>query len=513
MAVQRTQFPAFVGPSYSTKSMPIDCQRSINWMPTPITSTSAKTRYALYPVPGYKHITFTYNGTDYDHLPSKYPGRIRGMYYTSKGFEGSALGALVVVAAESVFEVLPINADGKYELKKLGIVSNLEGMVTITDDGFGLIISDNTTLYHVNLTTRGMSSLGTDAPLQASSVTFLNGYTICVGKMNNIPSNSFFWSNQYANGRTDWDALNYASAEGFADPITCVTRVGGDLWLFGPRSYEVWQSADDMNLPFIRMSGSMGNIGCASAQAVSEIGDRVFFLGSGAMGTRKAFVSNGYNVQSISTDALEEEWTGYKSFDDAVAFAYTHEGNTYWCVTWLADNRTYCYCLESDSWHERATRNPLTDSFNKWRITQGVYAYDEIIVGDMEGTKLFNLSSDIYDEDGVQIVRMRRAPHMHDGMTMIRHASLTIEMETGMGTATGQGVNPQAMMRYSNDGGRTWSSELWLSAGAQGQYKTRCKWARLGQARDRVYELYCSDPVRWVVMGAELETEKAAGGV
>lgn len=512
MAIQRTQFPAFVGPSYTTKSLPIDCQLSINWMPTPINSANAKTRYALYPVPGYVHLTFTYDGNDYDHIPTKYPGRIRGMYYTSKGFGNDVMGALVVVAAESVYEVRPANAQNKYELKKLGVVSNLEGQVTMVDDGFGLVISDNTTLYHIDLKTRVMNSLGTEAPLQASSVTFLNGYTVCAGKMDNVPSNSFFWSDIYENGVGAWNALNYASAEGFADPITCVKRVGGDLWLFGPRSYEVWQSADDINLPFVRMAGSMGNIGCASASSVSEIGDQVFFLGSGAMGTRKAFVSNGYTVQSISTDALEEEWTGYASFDDAIGFAYTHEGNTYWTVTWLTDNKTYTYCVESNAWHQRATRNPITDSFNRWRITQGVYAYDQIFVGDMEGTKLFFLSSDIYDEDGTQIVRVRRAPHMHNGMQMIRHSSLCIDMETGMGTATGQGINPQAMLRYSDDGGRTWSSELWLSAGRQGAYKTRCKWNRLGQARDRVYELYCSDPVRWVILGAEIETEPASGG-
>ena len=138
-------------------------------MPTPINSANAKTRFALYPVPGYTHLTFTYENVDYDHIPTKYPGRIRGMYYTSKGFGTDVMGALVVVAAESVYEVRPANADNKYELKKLGVVSNLEGQVTMVDDGFGLVISDNTTLYHIDLKTRAMSSLGTEAPLQATS--------------------------------------------------------------------------------------------------------------------------------------------------------------------------------------------------------------------------------------------------------------------------------------------------------------------------------------------------------
>ena len=60
------------------------------------------------------------------------------------------------------------------------------------------------------------------------------------------------------------------------------------------------------------------------------------------------------------------------------------------------------------------------------------YAYDQIFVGDMEGTRLFFLSSDIYDEDGTQMIRVRRAPHMHNGMQMIRHSSLCVDMETGM---------------------------------------------------------------------------------
>lgn len=513
MAIIKTQFPQFVGPSYSTKSMPIDCQLSINWIPTPINSASAKTRYALYPTPGYKHIQFRMDEVLYDELPTENLGSIRGMLYTSTGFYGSTAGTLVVCASESVFEVFPADNEGIHNIRKIGVVSYLNGTVTMADDGFGIVISDNTTLYHIDFKTSVMNSFGTDAPLEATSVTFLNGYTICAGRKDGIENNTFFWSNQYKNDKDNWDALSYASAEGFADPVQAVKRVGNDLWVFGIRSYEVYQGTSSPDLPFAKMSGSAGNIGSASPYSISEIGDIVFFLGSGAMGTRKAYMSSGYSVASISTDALEEEWTGYSSFGDAVSFAYTLEGNTYWCITWLKDNKTYCYCLESQSWFQPATRDPSLDVFNKWRITQGAYAYDKLYVGDATGTKLYHLSSDYMDEDGTQIVRVRRSPHMHDGLSMIRYQSIAIDMETGMGLVTGQGKNPQAMLRYSSDGGRTWSAELWKDAGALGKYKTRMKWSRHGMARDRVYELYCSDPVRWVILGCELETEKSVAGI
>jgi len=68
---------------------------------------------------------------------------------------------------------------------------------------------------------------------------------------------------------------------------------------------------------------------------------------------------------------------------------------------------------------------------------------------------------------------------------------------------------PQAMLRWSSDGGRTWSSESWASIGRVGEYKARVRWRRLGRARDRVYELTISEPVKVVVIGAALQ---ATGG-
>lgn len=507
----RLPFPGLVGPSYSTKSLPIDCQITQNWMPVQVGGVNSKTQWALYPVPGYSHIQFLYNGVVYDYLPSDVPGHIRGMYYTSKGFYSEASGFLIVVAANTVFRINPQNYDGYHEITRVGIVSNLAGQVSIIDDGFGVVISDNLTLYRVDLESASFISLGTDSPLQATSVSFYNGFTLCAGRIAGEQSNTFFWSDLYSNGT--WNALSYASAEGFADPISCLKRAGEQIWAFGPRSYEVWAWTGTKDLPFQRMNGSIGQIGTATAASVAEVGDQICFLGAGPMGTRKAFITNGYNVEDISTPALSEEWTTYKAFDDAIAWAYTHEGFTYYVVTWATDNKTYTYCLESKQWHTRATRNAADDSYNRWQVVQGAYAYDQMFCGDINSTKIYQLSSDIYTEDGIQIVRRRRGPHMTKGLGMVRYESITIDCETGMGDPSGQGSQPQLMIKYSNDGGRTYGSELWKTTGKLGQYETRLKWLRQGQARDRVYELYASDPVRWVILGCELNIEDNTLGI
>ena len=79
-------------------------------------------------------------------------------------------------------------------------------------------------------------------------------------------------------------------------------------------------------------------------------------------------------------------------------------------------------------------------------------------------------------------------------------------LETEAYTAA-PGYDPQVMLRWSDDGGHTWSNEHWNSMGKIGAYGTRTIWRRLGMTekiRDRVYEVSGTDPVKIAVMGAEL---------
>ena len=61
------------------------------------------------------------------------------------------------------------------------------------------------------------------------------------------------------------------------------------------------------------------------------------------------------------------------------------------------------------------------------------------------------------------------------------------------------------MLRWSDDGGSTWSNEYWVSIGRQGAYKNRAIWRRLGCARDRVFEVVVTDPVNAVIIAANLK--------
>jgi hypothetical protein len=67
------------------------------------------------------------------------------------------------------------------------------------------------------------------------------------------------------------------------------------------------------------------------------------------------------------------------------------------------------------------------------------------------------------------------------------------------------------MLRWSNDGGKTWSNTYTLSVGAQGGYDTRVIMRMLGRARKRVWEVSWTDPVPIRVADCYLEMEVQAG--
>ena len=115
-------------------------------------------------------------------------------------------------------------------------------------------------------------------------------------------------------------------------------------------------------------------------------------------------------------------------------------------------------------------------------------------------------------DDIYPLVCIRRAPHVWDknDRARVNHARLQIDFTPGSGLVFGQGQTPVAMLRWSNDQGRTFGNEHWASLGAMGNSLTRVMWRRLGSSRDRVYEVRISDPVKRDVAGASLRVEATA---
>jgi hypothetical protein len=132
-------------------------------------------------------------------------------------------------------------------------------------------------------------------------------------------------------------------------------------------------------------------------------------------------------------------------------------------------------------------------------------------VGDYENGNIYTLDLDTYaDNGGVQkwLRSWRALPTGTNNLKRSAQHSLQLDCESGVGLNNGQGSSPQVMLRWSDDGGHTWSNEHWANMGKIGQFFRRVFWRRLGMTlklRDRVYEVSGTDPVKIAIMGAQLD--------
>jgi hypothetical protein len=231
----------------------------------------------------------------------------------------------------------------------------------------------------------------------------------------------------------------------------------------------------------------------------------IFWLATDNRGFGTVQRAAGYTPQRISNHAVEFAIASYSRIDDAVAYSYAQEGQSFYVLTFPTAGATWVYDASTNLWHERAYRNPSTGNLTRHRSNCQMNFAGKTLVGDWESGNIYEMDLNVFTDNGQPIERIRACPHIaNDGKLQFFH-SLELFMQTGVGLATGQGEDPQAMLQWSDDGGYTWSNEHWVSFGAIGQRLTRARWRRLGRGRDRVFRVSISDPVRVVMTGATLE--------
>lgn len=143
----------------------------------------------------------------------------------------------------------------------------------------------------------------------------------------------------------------------------------------------------------------------------------------------------------------------------------------------------------------------------QWGAGAYVYADDKHYIGDAESGKVGVLSNRIYTQFDDELKCSATSPPIHSEGKELFFGRLHIDFEMGQGATTGQGADPQAMLQWSDDGGKTWSSEYWRSMGRIGEYSRRAVWNRLGSSRNRVFRLTFSDPTPFTLIEAHAEVE------
>ena len=341
--------------------------------------------------------------------------------------------------------------------------------------------------------------------------------------------------------------LSFGSKDGSPDNLVALIVDHREVYLMGEASSEVWVDAGLFPFPFQRIPGTSTQHGIAAVNSVARVGDSFAYVSRNNRGQGQIMQMVGYVPQRISTHAVENTLVG-QTIEDAISWTYQLEGHEVYVVSFPTLNLTWAYDVSTKLWHKwlYCTNQNVYERHrgNCSAVFQGM-----VLVGDYANGKIYELDKLNYTDDGQNIRRLRRAPHLVADFQRQFFDELQIQFEPGVGqtglslnTATFLSspyiiaandtltilapqtiylgtqnninaqtptVNPQAMLRWSDDGGSTWSKEHWTTIGAIGRYQNRAIWRRLGTARDRVFEVVVTDPVKAVIVSANL---KASGG-
>jgi hypothetical protein len=391
--------------------------------------------------------------------------------------------------------------DSSFTPVAIGSIGTSYGEIGIASNGSQILIVDGSAGYIITVSTSSIASIAdADFPNGVKRCTYQDGYFIVSGKSGS-PS---FWINQTSYDGATWDALDFASAEGSPDNTIGVISDHRELWLFGENSAEVWVNTGSSDFPFQRSGNTFIEHGCAAAGTIAKADNTVFWLGADDRGQGIVWRADGYTPMRISTHALEVSLSGY-TLSDAFAFTYQQEGHIFYVLTFPTSGATWVFDAATQQWHERVWRNANTGVLGRWRANCSVFAHGYHLVGDWETGEVFALDLDTYTDNSAPILRLRAAQTAEDKQDRLFFSSLQVDMETGVGTPTGQGLNPQLVLRWSNDGGHTWSNEKMVSIGKTGEYSARAKFNRLGHGRNRVWEISMTDPVKFSIFGAVAE--------
>jgi len=437
---------------------------------------------------------------------------------------------MYVVSGNSLYQV-----DTSYRTVLLGTVAN-DGPVSMADNGTQLFIACAGPSYIFNNTTNAFGQITDPDFPGATTVSYLDGYFVFIE-----PNSQFVWTTAILDG-TSIDPLDFASAEGSPDNLVSSIVDNSETWLFGTNTIEVWYNAGNAGFPLQRIQGAFMEIGCAAAFSVAKLDSTVFWLGADTRGKGIVYRAKGYRGVRVSTHAVEWQIQQYANISDATAYTYQQDGHAFYVLSFPSANATWVYDVATGAWHERA--GYANGNFIRQRAACQTFFNNAVTLGDYQTGEIYTYDLTLFADGGRTQKWLRSWRALPTGTNNLKRTaqhSLQLDCESGVGldgetpsitlyvsgisstavsgdaiggdseettdTVLVQGADPQVMLRWSDDGGHTWSNEHWRSMGLIGEYGKRVLWRRLGMTqkiRDRVYEISGTDPVPVYIMDAQL---------
>lgn len=302
------------------------------------------------------------------------------------------------------------------------------------------------------------------------------------------------------------DGLNYATAESAPDDTLAVSAHKQYVFIFGQETIEPWYNSGVGSPPYDRVNGAVQTVGLGAIHSISQNENYLYFLDNQRIPRR----ISGITMQSVGNMSTSEEFASYSTCEDAKGYCFSWAGDNFYLLTFPTADRSWIFQESVGEWMQ------VSSGQNDERFRGNSFAacYSKSLIADHSTGEVFYLDQDTYTDNGDAITRERTTQPLHAGLLSgqlegkrVFMSRLELVLEAGIGLAVNQGVNPQVMLQWSDDGGYTWSNELWQSAGVMGARYWRVQWFNLGSFQSRVYRFRATDPVKWSWLACNADIE------
>jgi len=408
-------------------------------------------------------------------------GPIKGMYAAHIGLTTGAIEYLYVVSGSELYWV-----DSAGSATLIGNIGS-PNRIDLSSNTTHVVVVNEPKAYHWDGTTFGEITDDDFISRGAGDVEFIDDFML----FREPNSGRFFGAD--IGSVTDFDALQFSIADSSPDPLVAIIAIQRLLIAFGTKSGELWENTGIAGFPFERIINGTFEEGCLNAQTVAIEDNSVYWVSNDSTVRRL----EGVTPVRVSTHAIEG-FISSATTSSLEALTYDQGGHFFYVLS--ADEGTWVFDITTGAWSERQSYLR-----SNWSPRHHAKFAGKELVGDSQSNKIGELDRETHTDWGnVQRMEWTYQPVYAEGRRAF-HDRFEIILETGIGTTTGQGVDPKIMLQYSDDAGKTWLSLPDKSLGPLGERVTRVVWTNLGSSTQRSYRAAVSDPIPITVIDTLLE--------
>ncbi len=378
---------------------------------------------------------------------------------------------LVRAAAVAVSKFWTVAAGNLYEVAADGTIMNRGAVgnsneTTISGNGVNVCIVANGDYSVWNGTTLTNPTPG--AFSNFGSVAFSDYDTI----LTELNGRRFQWSDTA--DPTTLDALNFATAEARDGDILRAEVDRAQLFLFTEECVEVWRNTGVAGSSrYRRLTVIDAGRGLKGYHLLASDAFGIFFVGNDGV----AYILSGSGIAPVSTPAVQSD---IEEGSPSAAYYYEDRGHKF-CVIRFSDRPAWVYDLVTQLWHRRQTGI----SRDAWGIQRMATAYGKWLGIDDFGVVVELSRAD--SDRGMPLARIMRGKPIYMEGRKFSVAEFEALCSVGGGA--------EIMLRFSRDGGQTWSEPQVESLGAIGDYERQVRFYALGRGESFTPEVSCTDAV------------------